>query len=1839
MKKILSILFTLTLCASTLWAEQVTVDLYNADIQPVPKSHELVTQTTSGNAKDWTQIWDGNGFINPFNQNESWGYLTFSAISGTVLGTYYFDIHPHFSTSAIGGYKPKYKVNGGSEVTIGSNNMSPEQNNNYNKESLEIAGLPDKSSVFNNWGYPRFKNFKFTVVIPEVIDRAATTMTTLTKLANSNLDANVISRVGYVPFVVKDPIDQNNLQNYFTATIKSGATGEGWTVLNSGWSCVANNDANRAQYNVENTTADSYIVLVPVQYTATTKQKGTFTATVHLESKNSYNTNNDDQNAQITVGDVMQEYAISWGNSWENGGEVSLFKGDTYPRTGNGGYLANTAGLTLSIPVVEVLENPTGSSGLVSFDADGSMTLEETGKVLLTYTQPGSATHNEKTLTLIVSVIKRTPEFALQSDEYDGANDLHIFYVNHDYVPFVTSTNDNYLEYLMSVENNNTDNDQFISFRGISATTYSVPQENIFITVKQDGGALWYSHEESYKIAIRENPIHVGTLCNRTPAELLLDSRCYIEGDLVAFEGDAILLGSTAGNTNGGWAVFKFVGTPDELQWSHTTTDGSGTWSASYSIDGSSFYSLDDLGNKFPADARYLKLSITGDKAKGKIISLCITEKVGATITPDPVELIAHDGVVYDATFAANVFNVVGAKLILSGTNVEEFELVREGKTYDTNTNTMTLDYTDGLGIDRSVTLPIKAHYTGAPADALNKTCTVTIYDDADNKLDEATIKIVELTTEDGEAPAVIVDGIADKTGLYTGTEHTGNAHPKNGTFPYKTKRTVDVSAAFVNGSPQFDKLYIFGLTTNDNAQTTTSGDVQYSVINTPTSAANSNAVTPCYIYEKNNGAYILTKTIDNVNVATKPSDFTINASGQKIYFTGYAPYVSCGSTWEENGVFHMVGDANSLDLYLDNLQVYARPKAVNGNKVIEKKFELEISNALSILSDPDLNANLSGDISATIFVQGGGSMFCFQSTHDGSSAFRPTIHLRGENLLESTQGAIVTIQSSLMDELASGKSATQHSSPIQIVLKEKKIAENTKTNLTIDDKWPSENGTIRTNGILNLANADARPAPTIDLGNSHTVLKVDGGQLLLSNAYNNSGDYTVSYAISYRMKSMMSGMGRIFGVGDDQPLGTVKFTDGSISCKPLSEANFASTQGQALYHNRFSMKCPQNTTIDGGTFNCDILACSTTRSKGSSPRDSKGNWVCMRDIDVTELNTNGTAIMPSNWKDIAISLGAKSIIKNNDYVYGITSLTPSVVTEGENTTMTVHLMLPNDDPCFNEIINTSWAMCLPKLQVTAMGEVANFGGNINVLYGATADHEQGLNKVDMTQKFLYAEMDQILQNSIASYQAPGETEINIELVEDNSEYGGSPGDPRIVLNESKYAIYDKIYMLMPVVANQWKIFTAPFDISNVYVIESYPEDKLIEDFGTETTDKKGNIVKKILGADNILQARYAQSHRMIDLFYQWLWSADMLKQDYDFWPATGSTPTGFLKIWMEMYAEKDADGKIISNLKKPKVEQLYHYTSADVTYPDGKKWWDANFYLYEVDGESWEVTNEGMDAKWKEVTTISKKRDTSGKKQNTVIMQKGYTYSISFPSTIVNSEEHDYANNWDYWTGKYILLEGFANEMVDSDEDGDVDTKGQMISGMYYDWDDEDLYNTSLEEFYEPGSAVVRGNATFSQIDATYENTFVLNSGEYAMDGKPIEGYDHNVFLSVEVSSELEAYMYPGQSFIFANEPEYPLGMPTRRLVAIDPITGDLTYRDNTATSTPTIAGDNQMLVYNIAGGVGIIPVVEQQVSIYNAAGQLVTSQYLTDEVHIPLPTGIYLISGVKDQFKTVVK
>ena len=1029
---------------------------------------------------------------------------------------------------------------------------------------------------------------------------------------------------------------------------------------------------------------------------------------------------------------------------------------------------------------------------------------------------------------------------------------------------------------------------------------------------------------------------------------------------------------------------------------------------------------------------------------------------------------------------------------------------------------------------------------------------------------------------------------------IWTGTE-------KGGSYPYSLKRKVDLSAAFKDGVAAFEQLYIFGLT---------SGDANDN-ITVPTATTNSNAVTPCYIYNKSGDAYVLNQTIENVNVDTKSTSFNIEAVGQKIYFTGYAPYASCGSSWSENGVFYFTsgndGEDKKIDLYLDNLQIYSRPKAKIGNVVLTKKYELETDKIAEFYFDPDVKFSIDDGMNAAIFTQGSGSVFCFQSKCKGNNKFQPTIHLRNNNILQSTQGMTVIVQSSLADQLKDGLPATQHSSPIQILLQNKNTAKDSKTHLVIDDEWSDSEK--HTNGVLNLAISEARPAPTIDLGNEHTELYINGGQLFLSNSFNSSKSYYTSFAIAYRKKDMMDGLGTIYALGDDQPDCKVEFNDGSINCRPLSPSVTHANQDaiarfELLFHNATSMKCPANTTINGGTFNCDVLSCSASDSKGSSPKNSERNGsksLCLVTIPIKDTNPNGTAILYDNWMEYADENGSNT---SELGYYGIASMQPVKIVDGDETRDVVHLMLPSDEICFKEVLNTAWVMCMPSLSVNGQDVevVEEVPSSISV-------DKYGLTTVKMTHKFFYAEMDSILQEALKTYQ-----EVRPEYTISIKNATGHE-----ITNDDSYIIYDKIYMLMPIVANQWKIFSPPFDVANVYVVEGITEDKLLEEFGTGEGKNR-----KITGADKIAKAREKQAWRTIDLFYTWIWSASIVKYDEDLWPTVvgSSTPDGIYENWKAMYSDQE---------DKPIIEQLYHYKSSNEGYPTGKTRWDANFYLYEVKGSEWTIDEDGMNAQWKEVSKISEPRNS--KKTPETIMNKGGIYSISFPYSIVNSSEHDYTNTWDYWTGKYIIFEGYANTPIDTDGDGISDSEGQIISGKSNDWDGVPIAERMFAGYTTEGAAVLRGNATFAIIYAEDDNTYVLNTRRLGESDRLQPSLSHNVFVN-EGSYQIN----PSEGFLLANAPASLSGMP-RRIESINPQTGEITYRNETTTSLPTIGGNKHMMVYNIEGGVGIVPVVEQQVSIYNAAGQLVTSQYLTDEVHIPLPSGIYLIAGAKDQFKAVVK
>ena len=944
----------------------------------------------------------------------------------------------------------------------------------------------------------------------------------------------------------------------------------------------------------------------------------------------------------------------------------------------------------------------------------------------------------------------------------------------------------------------------------------------------------------------------------------------------------------------------------------------------------------------------------------------------------------------------------------------------------------------------------------------------------------------------------VITAASAANTGLQTGTEH-----PTSNTFPYKVKRDVDLTGAFSNGKAACDLLYIFGVTTNTDGATAVAGGVTYHTVTTAKTTAPSNAKTPCYIYQKDGDNYRYKETIDNMNVASKPSQFNFKANGQKVYFTGYCPVASCGSTKDENGVVFVEGGKNSkIDFYLDDLQIYARIKRADGHAGNADTIDVRIDK--------------------TMYVLGSGADFVFRSSSESSdSPFSPSIHVRGDNTLKSTQGGVVKVSA-----LGVTKLAGQYSSPIHV----QATSEKQCSTLSIDDVWfgVSSASPERVNGALHLVQA-ANNAPSIDIGNANTQLNINGGQIYLKNAVPLSSKYNTAFAISYRTYEMdipVLGTFRMYGVGSDQADGIINFNDGSIHCTPL-DAKTIGNYG-SYYRDYTSMKCPKNTRINGGTYSCRIWACESAASLGASPTNQYGDSLNMIGFAVEKSSSPYNLVSPISFPD-------KYKYKNqtlaqyymNHTAYGQNSITA-------NANDSVYYMLPSDE-VVQDATMQSWALCIPAIKAGAGNIGQQFGGSTSVLSG---------NNVQ-TARLLYGSIDQYLLNALDGYKSP---EMNATITMEDADLH------KQILNTTDYSIQDKVYMLLPVVADQWRMFVAPFDVSKVSIIESYPED---------------TVLKHNLSAD---EARKIQSQRTMDLLYYCCEGIEINNSQADF---------DFFKGSWVTYTKKTYG-------YTPKIVELKHATDDN--------WFDANYYLYHSSG-TWEYDGTNFVTDWQPAAA---EKVTHGDAEHSVLMKQGEVYAFDFPY-MVGENDH---TKWDYWTGKFLLLEGYGP---------------QTLHGSGY-------ASEIVADYTVAGSAALRGNATFANITVQKENAYYLWESD---------GENHNKYVkNAAISKDLE----PGEGFLLAN---IPASKSLARAIAIN--TGIVTYdtEDGTdaETSVPTIAGGHSLIVNSVAGGVEVIPVEAQQVSVYGSAGQLVVSDYLTDETTIALPAGIYIVRGEKEMVKVVVR
>lgn len=1015
--------------------------------------------------------------------------------------------------------------------------------------------------------------------------------------------------------------------------------------------------------------------------------------------------------------------------------------------------------------------------------------------------------------------------------------------------------------------------------------------------------------------------------------------------------------------------TFAFDGAPTLIRFNHTAAD-KGTWKLLESADNAYWYEASaelrqDQGTEIEqglqALTRYVKVKYTSPYSEAVEMSNLI--------------IVGDASVTTDVNVLEFTEEAPTQKLTVSAINLTDFVV----KVDNDNFTVAEIDKSalTGTGI---VEVPVEITWSATKA---VEYATLSIVNPADEETILATVELV------GKKSVIISP---TNVGICTGLSK--DVSEIKGDFEGTKYRPVDLTNAFdaaTSTKALFDYLFIYGETSTMDGT---------SVVTTPTSQRGSNAKTPCYIYQREGDTYKLYKVVDNVNDSEKAIASYIPVPVSKIplrvYITGFAPYASTGYTKEDEGVWQFRGEAGSrLDVYLEDCYIYSRYKTIDGHSFIDRE---------------------NGESFAEQYARGSGGVLVFEcsSVNNAKNPFQVTIHTKDRNMLKSHYGCFL---SSIVGR------AYQVSSPVQVHL----ISVNTTatTHLSFDDIWPTaitrteDEGVVtaetlttkRTNGFLSLQK-QVNNAPSIDLGSPNTVVNFNGGQVELQNAQNVSDNYKTTLAISYR-GGKFAGYFLAHGVGSDEVSGTVNFNDGTTTVIPMKvDAQYrqyylmdVDENGNEL-ETTSTLRCPQNTYVYGGS-HCMMRACNEPTSKGGAPLSHAGedavrlglykypyaSYTTGEGDDVVTHAGGWTLIEGGNGR-VEIPADYIPNIKIGDQVtrqYGVASVTPNdngTTDILEDDYLNFWVPAGYDDSVTPEVDMKISYWKAAMTQISA--EYASYGGTIggDVTIGNDTD-----TKTELVYNFLYCMIDQSIHdiitakeningNLVHTYEAKvkhptGNGYLNVRP--------SSVGDSKVhyVTNRKSFEIQNRIYYITPIEsADMWMTFTAPFDVENVYVVETFNEVELANK-GTK------EAIKRVQATHNA-----------------------------DF--------AAFFGVALALGAEKSFDDIYLDYIGWAKMQDVGKYDGAynlrgkhELEFYNGTNWSTADYYLYE-NQEKWSIdpSTGNFITQW-----------TLPNVEDAILMNQGMTYSMLFPYC-TGCWEYDDDNQlvertmWDYWSGKFIIFE-----------------------------------------------------------------------------------------------------------------------------------------------------------------------------------------------------------------------
>ena len=1281
--------------------------------------------------------------------------------------------------------------------------------------------------------------------------------------------------------------------------------------------------------------------------------------------------------------------------------------------------------------------------------------------------------------------------------------------------------------------------------------------------------------------------------------------------------------------------------------------------------------------------SKFVRITYVGTETNEVTIKNIIIEGFPNATAPAEVEIAkANDQATPSATFDIHVMNLPRMQLVLD--NTSEFRMLHgdvSNWTSLTNTDVIsTSDYPTKMKMNEEGNITIKVEWIGT--NLVNEGYIKIINPDQNNEV-MATVRLV------GKKDAITLAEAS--TGIWTGVPDgkaegrpTANAYTLEGAtgtnkvFDSYTYHEVNIKNAFdaTTGSALFNYVVIYGETTTKDGSRT---------ITRPTGSAGSNAKTPYYIYERSEDgmSYRFIQAIEDANTPNKAdlskithfTEFVVDQvkyyaiqpkDGKPLsfYMTGFCPYATTGSTKDDEGVWYFRGEVNDqVHIYLEDCHLYSRTKSQSGHYTSKNGDDSPFFN--------------------DAVVKGSGAVLVFENANpqqNNVNAFNVAIHTRGHNILKSNFGCYYNF---LFDA-----QATQISSPVQVRLGAANHFQTAKTILDFDDVWPlSKTLSDHTNGFLSLQK-QANNAPSIDLGNAHTVVNFRGGQIQLQNAQIGSPNYKTTLAISYRSGLMTNlHIPMAYGIGTDEVGGTVNFYDGTTTVLPMKvdEAYrsfylmdtvvLKNQQGNDSVVELATTSClrtPTKTYVYGGS-HCMMRACNHVTSKGGAPKDGPtgvllGRYV-YNNTNPEQGYTYRCVVDELPTGDLSIyQAGYELVYQNNRYVVDLTnnewdSIGPAPFTDP------CYIVTPTNFPGNLQYKGSSLAtyyQSYPDGEYGLNSVTPDGNGNLSfwvpggVVPGVTPEEDKNITgwKACMTEieagafgitgriggdvsvefneevtNLLYCQLDDNIFNVISDRTATGVDSLGNITYSYN--YKAPVVDPSGQLPDSM-----KYQYLPPTHVGdsaQYRVFSEEdYMVTNyLYYITTAQADKWMNftmpfDVDTIWVVEAYSETEIVNYFSNPTDKKQGESNMQATLRYQAKHNADFAAF-FGVAMAIGDDKRSFEDIFRSYinWARNKAD--VENGLYTSGTYNLRG--KYPLTHYDGTNFQSSNFYLYHNKNTWYQTESDQFDTQWEIVPA---------KQNGQPLMRAGETYSLLFPYCLGCDVQLNDTNGivlddfglpklkerdyWDYWSGKFLIFQSTKASQ----------SSPHIIKGSNYIAPNKVEDNPWLFDKHptDPTQAVLTGNSTFMLMDVNeYANADQVY--EYISDTY------YESYLPLEIDNDTKKYptLTPTTTFLL-NGSAARAKMITREGKIIYDANPDGSGDENQGTTTggniPTVGGGNDLFITSTVEGINIAVAEPQQVRVMSATGAIIYSGMVQTAVDVALPTtGVYVITGENEVHK----